>query len=104
MIDINSPSDLQQHILSADVAVLSFSAPWCGPCRALAPTLAALEEKRPALVLGKVNVDENPGLAKAAGIRGIPALVLFKKGENVGMRVGGQSLDALEKFVDGANG
>lgn len=104
MIDITSPSDLQQHILSADVALLSFSAPWCGPCLALAPTLAALETNNPALVMGKVNVDENQGLAKAAGIRGIPALVLFKKGEALRTLTGGQTLDALQKFVDSANG
>jgi thioredoxin 1 len=103
MIDIKNPSDLQEHILTADVAVLDFWAPWCGPCRALAPTLDALEKKNPELVIGKVNVDENPGLAKAAGIRGIPALVLFKKGETLGMLTGSQSLEKLQQFVDGAN-
>lgn len=63
-------------------------------------TLAALEAANPALVLGKVNVDENPGLAKAAGIRGSPAQVLCKKGEPRGLLTGVQSQDALQKFVD----
>jgi len=104
MIDIKSPAELQEHILSADVAVLDFWAPWCAPCRALAPTLEALQAKNPNLVIGKVNVDENPGLAKAAGIRGIPALVLFKAGESAGTLTGIQGLERLQQFVDGAKG
>lgn len=102
MIDINSPDDLQHHILSADYALLDFWAPWCGPCRNLAPTLAALASANPALVIGKVNVDENRELAKAAGIRGIPALVLFKKGESQGVLSGNHPLEKLQQFVDGA--
>lgn len=103
MIDIATPSDLQAHILTADVAVLDFWAPTCSPCRALAPTLDALEQKNPGIVIGKVNVDENPALARAAGIRGIPALVLFKNGEAVGTLMGNQPLEKLQQFVDGAN-
>lgn len=102
MIDIKSPADLQAKILSADVALVDFWAEWCGPCRALAPVLDVLQENNPSLVIGKVNVDENQELAKAAGIRSIPALVLFKGGKSQGMLVGANSLERIQQFVDSA--
>jgi thioredoxin 1 len=104
MIDIKNPSDLNDKILSADVALVDFWAPWCAPCKALAPNLEVLQAKNPSLVIGKVNVDENPELAKAAGIRGLPTVVLFKKGESVGARVGLLSVDKLQQFIDGTAG
>lgn len=102
MIDINSPEDLKSQILSADVALVDFWAEWCGPCRALAPVLDVLQENNPSLVIGKVNVDSNQGLAKAAGIRSIPALVLFKNGKALGMLVGANPLERIQQFVDSA--
>lgn len=104
MIDIKNPSDLQEQVLSANVAVLDFWAPWCNPCRALMPALEALQANNPSLVIGKVNVDENQGLAKASGIRSIPSLVLFKNGEAVDTLTGVHGLERLQKFIDSANG
>lgn len=99
MIEIKTPAELQEKILSADVALLDFWAPWCGPCRMMMPNLETLQANSPDLTIGKVNVDENQELAKAFGIRGIPTLVLLKKGEVQGTLVGAQSLERLQQFV-----
>ena len=101
MIEIKTPAELQDKILSADVALLDFWAPWCGPCRMMMPNLETLQTNSPDLTIGKVNVDENQELAKAFGIRGIPTLVLLKKGEVQGTLVGAQSLERLQQFVNG---
>ena len=99
MIEIKTPAELQDKILSADVALLDFWAPWCGPCRMMMPNLETLQSNSPVLTIGKVNVDENQELAKAFGIRGIPTLVLLKKGEVQGTLVGAQSLERLQQFI-----
>ncbi|KVP97073.1 hypothetical protein WJ97_13370 [Burkholderia ubonensis] len=101
MPEIKTPSDFQDQILSADVALLDFWAPWCGPCRMMMPNLEALQVNNPNLVIGKVNVDENKALAQTFGIRSIPTLILVRKGEVKGTLVGAQSLERLQQFVNG---
>ncbi|KVP75397.1 thioredoxin [Burkholderia ubonensis] len=101
MPEIKTPSDFQDQILSADVALLDFWAPWCGPCRMMMPNLEALQVNNPNLVIGKVNVDENMALAQTFGIRSIPTLILVRKGEVKGTLVGAQSLERLQQFVNG---
>ncbi|KVP98209.1 hypothetical protein WJ96_06455 [Burkholderia ubonensis] len=101
MPEIKTPSDFQDQILSADVALLDFWAPWCGPCRMMMPNLEALQVNNPNLVIGKVNVDENKALAQTFGIRSIPTLILVRKGEVKGTLVGAQSLERLQQFVYG---
>lgn len=100
MIDIKSPSDLQNHVLSAPLAVLDFWAPWCGPCRMVAPVLAKLEEHNPNLVVAKVNVEENKELAASFGIRSIPTLIFFKNGQAHTTLLGAHPLERLQQQVD----
>ena len=81
-IDVNE-ADFQSSVLDSSVPVLvDFWAPWCGPCRAIAPHIEALgEEYEGRVTVAKVNVDNNQQLAVTYGIRGIPALLLFKDGQ-----------------------
>ncbi len=89
--------EVGQHNFEAEVVnsqtpvLVDFWASWCGPCRMLAPTVDAIaEEFAGRLKVVKVNVDNEPALAGKYGIRGIPALLLFKGGAVVDQLVGAQ--------------
>ena len=68
-------------VTSERPVIIDFWAPWCGPCRAIAPVLDELaRELEDRVTIGKVNVDEHPTLAARFGVRGIPQLLFFKDG------------------------
>ena len=93
----NFAADVEQ---SGAPVLVDFWAPWCGPCKALAPVLEQLADKVAGKVkVGKVNVDEEQGLAGRFGVRSIPTLLLFKDGKVVDQAVGNQPLVELEKMV-----
>ncbi|SHK14435.1 thioredoxin [Thermocrinis minervae] len=94
-------SNWQTEVLNSDGLVLvDFWAPWCGPCRILAPIIEELAEEFEGKVkVGKLNTDENPNIAMQYGIRAIPTVMLFKNGEVVDTRIGVQPKEALRQMI-----
>ncbi|PYE84629.1 thioredoxin [Pseudoroseicyclus aestuarii] len=90
------------EVRGSDVpVVVDFWAEWCGPCKMIGPALEELsEEYGGAVKVAKVNVDENPNTPAQMGVRGIPALFLFKNGEVVSNRAGAAPKAALKGWID----
>jgi thioredoxin 1 len=99
-----SDANFQGDVLKSDVPVLvDFWAPWCGPCRAIAPVVEELaRENQGTFKIGKVNIDDNPDVAMNYGVNSIPTLMIFKKGEVVDRFVGLQSKSRLQQAIDAA--
>ncbi len=97
-----SDSDFKRRVKETPLPVLiDFWAEWCMPCRRLAPTVDALaKEYDGRLIVGKLNVDENPAIPTEFSVRGIPTLMLFKGGELVESVVGLVSKDELRKMIE----
>ena len=82
------------------LVVIDFWAPWCGPCRAMAPQFERAARMRPAHRFAKVNVDEEPALAARFEIRSIPTLVVLRDGEVIGASPGVIGADQLVGALD----
>lgn len=97
-------ANFQTDVLAADVPVLvDFWAPWCGPCRMLAPTVEALATEYSGKIrVGKVNTDENPKISMSYGIQSIPTLMLFKGGQVVNTMMGAQPKERIKGMLDQA--
>ncbi len=99
-----SDAAFERDVLKADGPVLvDFWAEWCGPCKMIAPHLEELaEEYRGRLKIVKVNIDENPLAPTKYGVRGIPTLMLFDRGELKGTKVGALPKSKLKEWIDEA--
>lgn len=89
-----------QTIGKFPLLLVDFWAPWCGPCRMMSPLIDQIgREYMGKLVVGKVNVDENPTISRQFGISSIPTLILFKKGQAVNKIIGSVSKNKIDEMV-----
>ena len=97
-----SDETFETEVLQSNVPVLvDYWAPWCGPCKMIAPILIEIaEEYGDRLKVAKLNIDENQATPPKYGIRGIPTLMLFKNGNIEATKVGQLSKAQLAAFID----
>lgn len=102
MAQVITESNFEDLVIKSDKPVLvDFWAEWCGPCRMIAPYVEQIsEEFSGRAVVGKVDVDSNPGIASRFGIRNIPTLLFFKDGKVVDKQVGAVQKNALASKLE----
>lgn len=92
-----SEKDFNEQVLLADTkVVVDFWAPWCGPCKAVAPEIQKLADKHGDVRFVKVNVDDAPGVASRFNVMGIPTIGMFEGGQLVKTAVGAMPAERLE--------
>ena len=97
-----SDSTFESEVVNSDVPVLvDFWAPWCGPCRAIAPIVEEISSSYEGKIkVGRMNVDENQSTTMKFGIRSIPTIIMFKDGEAVDQIIGAVPKGEIERVVD----
>lgn len=102
LVEVND-ANWEEEVIKSNVPVLvDFWAPWCMPCKMIAPIVEELSgEYAEKLKVGKLNVDENPSTAAKYGIRNIPTILILKNGEVAEKVVGAVGKDKLAEAVDG---
>ena len=93
-------NNFNREVMESEKPVLlDFWAPWCGPCRMVAPIVEAIAEERSDIVLGKINVDEEMELAMKFGIASIPTLIVIRDGKEAAKLIGYRPRADIEKLL-----
>jgi len=102
MKEINSQNEWDTQVLNSDKPVfVDFWAEWCGPCRAVSPTVEEVSKEYDGKVdFVKVNVDENNELASKYNVFSIPTLAIFQNGEVIAQTAGAASKDKIKAYID----
>ncbi|MFT4715772.1 MAG: thioredoxin 1 [Paracoccaceae bacterium] len=92
-----------EEVKNSDIPVLvDFWAEWCGPCKMIGPSLEELSDEYAGKIkIAKINVDDNPNSPMTLGVRGIPALFMFKDGEVHSNKTGAAPKSTLQEWIDG---
>ena len=98
-IEVKSQAEYSEKI-SRGVVLVDFWAPWCGPCRMVAPVIETIAEKNEDVTVLKVNTDENQDVATDEGIRSIPTLTIYKDGVKMWSAPGVQSESFIQAQLD----
>ena len=100
MVDNTTDASFESDKESNDILLVDFWAEWCGPCRMLTPIIKEIaHEFQGKIKVMKMNIDENPEVASSLGIRSIPTLILFKKGQSPLTKVGLLPKAALLEWI-----
>ncbi len=99
VIKINKENFVNEVLNSNKPVLLDFYADWCGPCRMVGPVVAEIADVRKDILVGKINVDEEPELASQFQVASIPMLVVLKNGKISNYAVGYRSKDEIEKMI-----
>lgn len=87
-------------LIQGDLVLVDFFATWCGPCKMLSPVLEELSEERDNVKIVKIDIDENADLARSYGIMSVPTMILFKNGQQVGMKNGYMPKQVISEWIE----
>ena len=98
-VTLTKDNFVEEVLRSEQPVLVDFWASWCGPCMALAPTIDEIAGEQSSVKVGKVNVDDEPELARQYRIMSIPTLTVFKDGDPVRREVGGKSKQEILEMI-----
>ncbi len=92
--------NFDEYVKNAEIAILDFWAPWCGPCRSFAPIFEKVAQEYPDILFGKINTEEEQELASHFQIQSIPTIVVIKEGVGIFSQPGMLSEEGLKELIE----